>query len=99
MEKFMPGEKIYYLVYDKKYFGIVCTDEEAEEYIRDLELDRFKSEYVIARWNNKDRLGHAKRSVCHLEKHSCVDHNWITVHKGDPIYEGTFCKNCLVKQP
>ena len=28
----------------------------------------------------------------------CNDHEWVTIYKGDPIYEGTFCKNCREKQ-
>ena len=29
---------------------------------------------------------------------ACNDHEWVTVYKGDPIYEGTFCKKCREKQ-
>ena len=28
----------------------------------------------------------------------CDDHEWVTIYKGDPTYEGTFCKKCLIKQ-
>ena len=28
----------------------------------------------------------------------CDDHEWVTVYKGDPTYEGTLCKKCLIKQ-
>ena len=29
-----------------------------------------------------------------LHKEACVDHEWVTIYEGDPIYEGTFCKKC-----
>ena len=29
---------------------------------------------------------------------ACNDHEWVTIYKGDPIYEGTLCKKCLIKQ-
>ena len=28
----------------------------------------------------------------------CIDHDWITIHPGDPIYEGTFCKICQMRK-
>ena len=29
-----------------------------------------------------------------LHKEACVDHEWVIIYEGDPIYEGTFCKKC-----
>ena len=28
----------------------------------------------------------------------CDDHEWVTIYKGDPTYEATFCKKCKEKQ-
>jgi len=80
----------------KKRFGIVCTEEEAKDYVERIsntKFEAFYSGYVVARWDDDKHLGHTMRLSCHLEKRACIGHEYVTIHPGDPIYERTFCKH------
>ena len=39
-----------------------------------------------------------KRARLLKKELTCDDHEWVTIYKGDPTYEATFCRKCKEKQ-